>query len=121
MTTARTDSSTAPARNAVGIVSSDLFGLSFVARPLLVSGMLAKGKDGRWLVLVDSEQPKEEAAIAAWHELAHLLVGSDEDKAEALARRLAVAVPEILEIAGIAFAWPNAERRRPDGEGGLKQ
>lgn len=92
-----------------GFSRSDLFGLSFVARPMLVSGMLAKGKDGRWLVLVNSEQPKEEAAIAAWHELAHLLVGADEDKAEALARRLAVAVPEILEIAGIASAWPNGQ------------
>lgn len=93
-----------------GVVSSETFGFTFIARPLLVSGMLAKDDaDARPIILVNAEQSKEEAAIAAWHEIAHLLVGDDEEKAEELGERLAKAIPEILEIAGIASAWPNTD------------
>jgi hypothetical protein len=69
-------------------------------RPLLVSGILASyPSPGRTpLILLDSEQPREQQAVAFWHEIAHLVGISDEAGAEAIGRRLAAAVPEILDI-----------------------
>ena len=66
-------------------------------RPMLVSGMLAAIGE-RPVILVDSEQPDAEQAVALWHEVAHLLGVVDEAAAEAMAVRLAAAVPEILEL-----------------------
>jgi hypothetical protein len=84
--------------------------VSFIRRPMLISGMLAKGTDdleGRHLVLVNSEDSEEEQTITLWHEIVHLirLAGGlpeelhDEKEIEAAARKIAEACPEILEWA----------------------
>lgn len=65
-------------------------------RPLLVSGMLAKGDGGDTYILVDDEQPESEQVIALWHETLHLLGLKDEAQVEAFAQLLARACPGIL-------------------------
>lgn len=67
-------------------------------RPLLVSGMLAKGDGGDMYILVDDEQSESEQVIALWHETLHLLGLLDETQVEAMAQRLAVACPEIVQL-----------------------
>lgn len=70
-------------------------------RPMLVSGMLAS-TGMRPVILIDSEQPRAQQTLALWHEAMHLLGIRDDAVAEDLARRLAAAVPEILDLVPIA-------------------
>lgn len=95
--------------------------VSFVRRPMRISGMLAKGTEdleGRHIVLVNSEDTEEEQAITLWHEIVHLiqLAGGlpeelhDEKEIEAAAGKIAKVCPEIL---GWAFHSQNIETRQP--------
>lgn len=81
-------------------------------RPLLNSGMLAKAEDGAWVMLIDSEQPKAEQAQAVFHELLHvlLLFGGVpswlhcEPRIEAMAKRLAEAAPDVVDLLPTPYA-----------------
>jgi len=64
-------------------------------RPLLVNGILGV-RDGRPIILVDTDQPESEQLVTVWHEALHLLGLTNEAQVEALAQRLAAACPEIL-------------------------
>jgi hypothetical protein len=67
-------------------------------RPLLTSAFVGTGDAGKIYILIDSDQSVAEQTIALWHETLHLLGLTDEDQVEALARRLAAAFPEILDV-----------------------
>lgn len=72
-----------------------------VFRPLLVSGMLAVQEV--WpMILIDSEQSREEQAKAIFHEVLHLLGVVDEEGAERMAVKLAAACPELPSLLDIA-------------------
>ena len=71
-----------------------------VRRPLLTSGMLATAHDDV-VILIDSEQDARQQSIAFWHEVVHLLVGAaDEAAIDAVAERLATAVPDLPAALG---------------------
>ena len=58
-------------------------------RPLLVQGMLLRvGESDEWLMLIDSEQSREEQGITIIHELLHFAGLEDEELVERLAREL---------------------------------
>lgn len=85
-------------------------GPRLVFRPLLVSGMVGDTSDGK-LILIDSEQPSAQQVVAIWHETVHLLLLAagkvrpeehDEATIDAIAHRLAVACPEIIDLVGVA-------------------
>lgn len=77
--------------------------LRIVFRPLLVSGTLGDTHTGQ-VMIIDSEQPAAEQAVAIWHETIHLLLRAagrqqhDEARIEAMAQRLAAACPEIVAL-----------------------
>lgn len=66
-----------------------------IFRPLLVTGIFGHSPDGP-VILIDSEMPQSEQAIALFHEALHWLGFDDEAHVEAMALRLAAAVPEIV-------------------------
>jgi hypothetical protein len=68
-----------------------------IFRPLLVTGIFGQSPDGP-VILIDSEMPQSEQAIALWHEALHWLGLDDERQVEAMAVRLAAAVPEIVPV-----------------------
>lgn len=75
-------------------------------RPMLVSGMTGCDDHGAVTMLIDSEQCEAAQARALYHEMIHALLiagdapkeAHDEEKIEALAVRLAAAVPEIIRF-----------------------
>lgn len=69
--------------------------MRIIFRPLLVSGMLATDEHGV-VMLIDSEQPETEQAVAVWHEVLHMLGLYNEVEVEAMAQRLGAACPEIV-------------------------
>lgn len=76
--------------------------LSVVFRPLLTQGVLGTTDQGA-TILVDSESTREQQAITVWHEVLHLLLVAlgvkdhDETAIEEAAKRLAAAMPEIVD------------------------
>ena len=69
--------------------------------------MLATTDDGKVAILIDSEQPAAAQTTALFHEVLHLLSvagggSQDETAIDAMAERLALACPEVLEFCGLA-------------------
>ena len=86
------------------------FPMRILLRPLLVPAMLATDGSGRVLLIVDSESSEPDQVLGLWHEVVHVLllaVGKsrhDETKVDEIAERLAVAVPDILQVCGLRQA-----------------
>lgn len=87
------------------------FPVAIVIRPLLVSGMLADGGNGRVDILIDAEQPAAVQLQALMHETIHLLlmaagraksIEHDEVRIDEMAKRLADAAPDLVELLGIS-------------------
>ena len=76
-------------------------------RPLLTCGGTGYGPGSVFVLLAD-DLSKAEATETLWHEFVHIFrkIGGKTDPAEteveAIAKRLAVACPEILELCGVA-------------------
>lgn len=76
-------------------------------RPLLTFGGTGHGPGSVFVLLAD-DLTKDEATQTLWHEFVHIFkrIGGateqDEAEVEAIAKRLAVACPEILTLCGVA-------------------
>lgn len=84
-------------------------------RPLLICGNTGSGPGSVFIMLAD-DLSRKEATETLWHEFVHIFrqIGGKTDPAEteveAIARRLAVACPEILELCGVADKFGRDER-----------
>ena len=83
------------------------FPLRIEVRPLLSSGGMGYGPSSIFILLAD-DLNRDEATVTLWHEIVHILkkVGGhpvhDEGEVDAIAKKLALACPEILELCGVA-------------------
>ena len=84
-------------------------------RPLLSCGGTGHGPGSVFILLAD-DLNKTEATETLWHEFVHIFkkIGGndnhDEVEVDALAKKLAVACPEILELCGVADKFGRDER-----------
>lgn len=81
--------------------------IRIVVRPLLTCGVEGSGPNSVFILLAD-DMSRAEATVTLWHEWVHIFkrVGGaavqDEAEVDAIAKKLAAACPEILELCGIA-------------------
>lgn len=98
------------------------FPVAIVLRPLLVSGMLADGGNGRVDILIDAEQPPPVQLQALMHETIHLLlmaagrsksIEHDEVRIDDLAKRLADAAPDLADLLVISEGFDDGTTSAP--------
>lgn len=91
--------------------------LRIEVRPLLTCGGTGYGPGTIFILLAD-DLDRAEATATLWHEIVHILkkVGGgtdnhDEAEVDAIAKKLAAACPEVLELCGVAAKFKMVPER----------
>jgi hypothetical protein len=90
-----------------------------VVRPMLVSGIIGTiPAQEEAIILINSEQPETEQAVAFWHEMLHLAlgppwIGHDEGWIESRAKALASLFPDVWPAVRARQATVGVEGRNP--------
>lgn len=105
------------------LCSTDLLGkypLRIEVRPLLTFAVCGSSPSSIFIMLAE-HQTRKEAEVSLWHEIVHVLLRAGggtipetsaelttlENTVEAIARKLAFACPEIVELCGVQAHFPN--------------